>query len=93
MGNLAHMLGEKKLRRLVIKTGMPFTSAYRRGSTGEARLQEGVTCLHYTLAFGINNTISVYGPLRKQCDWYSCPVNQYLRENGFHTGVGEQNIM
>lgn len=68
MGISGHILGPRKLRKLVRETGMPFDRAYRRNNYGGGRVAYDGTCLHYEIDF---TTMSVM-PIINPTHWSSC---------------------
>lgn len=69
MGIGGHILGERKLRQLQRKTGVPFDRAYRRNHYCEARLVNGSVCVHFTVDWQTGEVWEITQPIH----WTSCP--------------------
>ena len=71
MGISGHMLGDRALRRLVRKTGLPLDRAYIRGHESEGRVIIDGKCHHYD----INPDTGEYREIDPSVSghWSSCP--------------------
>lgn len=75
MGISGHILGERKLRRLIRETGLPFERAYNRNGVGQGRIIVGDRCRHYWIDFEGWATREIQEPQH----WTSCPPRGVIR--------------
>jgi hypothetical protein len=69
MGISGHMLGERKLRRLSERTGLPLDRALHRGHACEGRTVTDGVCTHYDIDWDSGAHRLIEEPLH----WSSCP--------------------
>ena len=68
MGIAGHMLGERKLRRLVAWSGIPFDRAFNRNGEGVARLVVDGRCVHFFVDYRAQTVERITSPTH----WSSC---------------------